>query len=223
MWYELKADFSALNKYIESYENNAEKAIKATLNDFKRRAPSWIAAEVVKEYTIKKNEIVQSKSTKRTAGISNVQGNTIDTAVIIYKGRPLTPLHFSVTPKVSKGLTDKKALINANGLDIAGGRKPEAAYSRMPKKYKIKMAVKKGKQEQLVGKYDTPPFMAPVKKGSTTQIPFQRKADSKEIVAFRSVSLPQMVQNETVAEGIQKEINDKLRKRFEHHVERFMR
>lgn len=218
----LTADTSELKKYIASYEGNAEKVINATLSDFRKRAPGWVAAEVVKEYNIKKNEIVHTKNTKRSAGRVGINSGTIDTAAIIYMGRPLTPLHFSVTPKQSRGFSKGKTLVNAENLEIAGGRNPVAAYARIPRSYSVTMQVKKGHKETLKGKYDTPPFMAPVRKGSSTMIPFQRKPDSNELVAFRSLSLPQMIENNEVSEGISKAISENLGKRLDHHVARFL-
>lgn len=52
-------------------------------------------------------------------------------------------------------------------------------------------------------------------------IPFQREGDSRTPVkSIKTVSVPQMITNDQVAEHIQKNIDEGLAKRLEHHTER---
>ena len=64
------------------------------MSDIRKRAPGWIAAEVVQIYGIKKTDI-----TSQTAGKVKVTGEKVYDAKIIYNGRMLTPTHFGMTPK----------------------------------------------------------------------------------------------------------------------------
>ena len=50
----VKTNFNQVYKELGQMQKAPEKVIKRTIADFKRRAPSWIAQEVVKEYNIKK-------------------------------------------------------------------------------------------------------------------------------------------------------------------------
>lgn len=206
--------FDKMISNINKMEKDTQKVLDRTLSDFRSRGPGWVSQEVVKEYNVKKGEV--SKGGK--IGTVFVQ-KTSDDIFIKYKGRPLTPVHFSLTPKASKGFRKGKTLIPANHLNIMGGRTPVAAYAAIPRKYKVSMTVKKGKKEQITGKYDTPVFLAPAKKGSGTMIPFQRTSnDAREIVGIKTVSLPQMIENDKVQEGIGKAIDEKLGKRLDYHM-----
>lgn len=207
---ELK-DYKQIMSDLGKLEKSARKVVDATTKDFKSRGPGWISQEVTKEYRIKKAEV--SKSSSAGTVKPKLQGDTIS---IAYKGRVLTPLHFLLTPKAAKGFKNSKTLVNADNLNIAGGRTPPTAYARTPRKYKVSVTIKKGSKKQLLGKNDNPVFIGP------NGLPFQRTGDGRKIDVIRTVSLPQMVGNEEVQENISKTIDEKLGKRFEHHMKRFM-
>lgn len=207
---------------LEAIENGGKKAISNTIKDVKARAPGWISDEVRKQYNIKKSEIMPAKKGEggKAANI-RVSGETIETMTLIYTGNPLTPLHFSMTPKRPAALTDKKRAIPGEGVNAKGGAALNVAMARVRKKYSITLQIKKGKKERLRGKYGTPPFIAPAASGSATMIPFQRSPAGKyPVTAIHTLSVPQMIDNETVNANIYKKLNDETAKRLEHHMKR---
>lgn len=207
---------------LEAIENGGKKAIKNTVNDMKARAPGWISDEVRKQYNIKKSEIMPAKKGEggKAANI-RVSGETIETMTLIYTGNPLTPLHFSMTPKRPAALTDKKRAIPGEGVNAKGGAALNVAMARVRKKYSITLQIKKGKKERLRGKYGTPPFIAPAASGSATMIPFQRSPAGKyPVTAIHTLSVPQMITSDRTNEAIMLRLNTETSKRLEHHMKR---
>ena len=190
-----------MKKCIEELRDlgpQAEKAISRTVSDMKSRAPGVVASAVTTTYNIKKSEItpVSKKSGKQVKKAVSVMvsGEKISDLALVYEGRPLTPVHFKMTPTA-----------------------PTPG-----KKYNIKFEVKKGKKEILHGKsyLGQPPFLAP--NGYGTYIPFQRKADSREIgYSVRTTSVPQMIEDDNTVEAeIQRRLDELLSKRLEYHTSR---
>lgn len=213
----------SLLKQVQQIKAGGEKAIKNTVNDIKARAPGWISDEVRKEYNIKKSEIMPAKkgqSSDKAVSV-RVTGETIETMTLVYTGSPLTPLHFSMTPKKPSALTDKRRAIPGEGINAKGGAALEVAMARVRKKYSITLQIKKGKKEKLTGKHGTPPFIAPAANGSTTMIPFQRSPGGKwPVTAIHTLSVPQMVDNEKVNANIYKKLNEETAKRLQHNLDR---
>ena len=215
-------NFDSLMRQVQQLKDGGKKAIKNTVNDMKARAPGWISDEVRKQYNIKKSEIMPAKKGKgRKAANIRVSGKTIETMTLIYTGKPLTPLHFSMTPKRPAALTDKKRAIPGEGVNAKGGAALNVAMARVRKKYSITLQIKKGKKERLRGKYGTPPFIVPAASGSATMIPFQRSPAGKyPVAAIHTLSVPQMIDNETVNANIYKKLNDETAKRLQHNLDR---
>lgn len=190
-------DIGELLSWIEAQGEAGKKAVSYTIKDIKSRAPGWIASETAAVYNIKKTEITPL----RTTGDSNkkavsvyASGETLETTSIVYRGRTLTPIHFSMTPKVP----------------------------RKQKKYMISFAVFKGNRLKIRGKYSTTPFLAPVKSGSDKYIVFQRKSSKRtDMESIRTVSVPQMLGNSKVQSGINEKITGSVEQRLQHHLDRF--
>lgn len=209
---------------LESLATVSEDALNKTIREVKKKAPSWIAAAVVEQYNIKPVEIKPTsvktgKKTAKKAGSIRAQGDTIASLEIVYKGRALTPLHFGMTPrkvKAPKKLSKKERYVvkwrgKGNFTTMTKGVGP----------YKITVEVLKGKRETLEGEYPTPWFLAPAKKGSQTQIPFQRIPDTeKGLAAFHTVSLPQMVESDRTAAGITKALETNMQKLIMKNLEK---
>lgn len=185
-------------KELKNLGKLSEKVVSRTVSDMKSRAPGAVASAVTTTYNIKKTEITpvsktSSKQVKKAAAV-RVTGEQISDLAIVYEGRPLTPIHFRMTPTAP----------------IPG------------KKYDIKFEVKKGRKQILHGKDDLgqPPFLA--SNGYGAYIPFQRKADSREIAySVRTTSVPQMIQDESSVEAeIQRRLDELLSKRLDYHMSR---
>lgn len=207
---------------LETMSNASEKVVQSTIKDFKHRAPSWIAEEVAKEYGIKKKEIKPSKSGAagaKNAGTINVKGKTVAKTAIVYKGRVLTPTHFNMTPKAPKQSYSLKAEIKK------GGKKTMGKVKKLTKKQRKNIG------RNFTGQGTKTSQKSPVmlmgtgntKAGGTDHIPFQRMSGNrKDIRAVKTVSLPQMVSNSKVEREIYKAIGDKLGKRLDHYIDRYM-
>lgn len=208
----LCADLKAINK-------DAEKAIRATLSDFKSRAPAWISAAVSEEYTIKKSEVKDAMTGAKKIGSIKVSGVSVDNIGLEYSGRVLTPLHFKMKPKKPPVKKDKSVhLIPGENTSSDS----DVVQAHPIKAYQITVEIHKGQSKTLQGKYGTPPFLG--SNGAGAYIPFQRKSEIRSsVVSVTSTSVPQMITNEKVAETIQKNIEEGLTKRLEHHTERALK
>lgn len=204
----LCADLNAMNK-------DTEHAVQRTVSDFKSRAPAWVSAAVSEEYTIKKSEVKAALTGAKKIGSIKVSGIAIDNIGLEYSGRLLTPLHFKMKPKRPSVKKDKAPCL-IPGENIGGVSDVVAVHP--VKAYQISMEVHKGKAKALPGDA----FLGSNKGGAF--IPFQRVGDGrKPIYPLKTVSVPQMITNEKVAETIQKNIEEGLTKRLEHHTQQAMK
>ena len=204
-------NYKALRKQIEDMKKAPRQVIKSLTADAVSRVPGWIAAEVSKVYGVKKGEITSNK-----IGTVRTEGNVVDQVKIIYKGRVLTPTHFGMSPKAPKpnrGSYTLKATI------IKGQRVTMGKVKKLTKKQRADMA--KNFTRSGERKSDHSPVM--LMPTGATHIPFQRRSTNrKDVVAVKTLSLPQMVSSERTEEGIQKAINEGLGKRLDHYMERYM-
>ena len=125
---------------------------------------------------------------------------------LIYKGRLLTPIHFSMTPKVPPG----------------GGRK-----------YKVKAAILKGQKKVIhtgafvagaskpEGPEENKPASSEKKKREAPYIAWRRVGKNRQPVwPIRTLSIPQMINNEKVEADIQAKMEELLITRLQHNTER---
>lgn len=204
-------NYKALRKQIKDMKKAPRQVLKSLTADAKKRAPGWVAAEVSKVYGVKKSEITGKK-----IGSVKVQGGNIDQVQIVYKGRVLTPTHFSMSPKAPKpnrGSYTLKASI------IKGERTTLGKVKKLTKKQRAALA--KNFTRSGTQKSDHSPVM--LMPTGSTYIPFQRRSTNrKDVQAVKTVSLPQMVSSERTEKGIQTAISDGLGKRLNHHMQRYM-
>ena len=183
-------------KQIETQKSGMQKANDRTINDCKSKAPAQITKAVTAVYNIKSSEVAAAgkaaKAGAKTVGEIKVKGVHVNTLQLVYSGRRLTPLHFSMSPK--------KRTLNK-------------------RRYTVKATFFKGQKKTLKGKYDPPVFLAPQKQGVV--LPFQRMGDSrKPVYVIHTTSIPQMIENEQVATDIQGRIDELLTTRLQHNIER---
>lgn len=211
----ISTDFDQTIKELNKMQTNAQKVIDRTLNDFRSRGPGWVAQEIVKEYNIKKSEIGKGSHDKIETSASS------ETIEIKYEGRVLTPVHFGMTPKAPK--QTYKANKKYTTPEFEHKETKKVRTFKTPKHYNIALTIKKNGKKVLGGKYDTPPFLAKSNGESGKYIPFQRVGkDRLPIVAIKTASLPQMVDNDEVQERIYKAIDDKLGRRLDHYMKRYL-
>lgn len=175
---------------LKKTQQKAEKDMRGVLKDVRKAATVQIATDISEKYNVKKSEITAGKivSAKATQKAGNVE--------IVYKGRLLTPTHFKgYSPKKPGQLSEKRAVIPGQGINFKG-TPGQVATVRTRKKYKVKTEIKKGRK--ITFSQDS--FVAPAAAGSQTYIPFQRTAGGVE--AIKTLSVPQMITNDEVAENI---------------------
>ena len=203
-----------ISKQLNGLIDGGEKALERTTNDFKRYAPGWVAKEVSSVYNIKTTEVKPTKG-GRPVGRIWVDGDTISSASITYKGRVLTPVHFGMAPKAPKAAYTLKATI------FRGNRKTLGQVKRLTKKQRKNVG--RNFTKQGTRSSDRSPIML-MHAGGGTYIPMQRKSRKRnDIEAIRTLSLPQMVENPWVKRFTGEAIEEKLSKRFYHHLERCVR
>lgn len=193
-----------LAKRLEQKQKQAEAVITRTASDMRTRVPGWVAKEVTADYNIKQSEITPKRGkNKRTAGTVQVSGVTIENVAIIYEGRPLTPTHFAMKPKTRKAASNRPRKHRRN---------PRARRTQP-----ITAEIKKGQRKAL----PSDAFLGSNHGGG--YIPFRRTGRSRyPIESIKTVSLPQMVTNETVRQRINQKINQELPKRLEHNLKRYL-
>lgn len=191
-------NLKTLIKKLEQDEKAAQKVLKATGNDLRRRAPGKVADQVTTVYNIKKSEITPSgkgAQPKKKAGTVSVRGTTVSDVTLVYKGRMLTPTHFAMRPTKPQ-------------------KRPKG--KRRPKP--ITAEIKKGKRKSLGSNV----FLGTNRGGG--YIPFKRTTAKRyPIEVVKTVSMPQMVDNPAVRSEIRKDINELLRTRLNHNIKRFMK
>lgn len=176
-------------------QGDIEKAVKATMKDCKARAPAQVTKAVTAVYAIKSSEVTAAgkaaKGSAKTVGEIKIKGVSLENIQLTYRGRLLTPTHFSMTPRT----------------------RPQGG-----KRYTVKAAVYKGKKKALGSSV----FLAPSGALGTTEIPFKRTTDARlPIDAIRTVSIPQMIGNQTVAADIKVRLNNLLMTRLQHNIDRY--
>ena len=131
----------------------------------------------------------------KKAGSINVRGQTLSNLMLYYEGRTLTPLHFGMEPKTLP----------------------------KDKNYRITQKVKKRRTKLVKPDKDGYiPFLA-VAPSNGRVLPFQRKQDSNKIEkVFKTISLPQMVDNKETRTTMNKNLGELLHSRFNHHLKRYL-
>ncbi len=197
-------DASDAIKGLAEIGEDAKKVVQATVSDVRSRGPGWIQNGVKKEYNVNpQGEIKKSLVSVYSGGLVNLGGFDVDNVTFKYSGRFLTPVHFGMNPT----------------------RRPKTTP------YSITMEVLKSKGRKTIhGKSGLgKPFLAKNPNGPKTIVWQRANVGGKvvgrlPIVAFKTVSIPQMIQDgkgETKP-AVQKELTDGIKKRFDHHFDRFM-
>lgn len=195
-----------LLKEIDKKKAGVETALKRTLSDARKAAPGIVADGVRTKYNIKKAEITGGKVVR-----VKVEGSTLEDMRLHYWGRFLTPTHFGMTPKsppAGKSYTTKATILKGRKRAITQGykntRTPGGPYSA--KSPFVLMSTGAAKEEGV------------------SHIPFQRQAPghrpTEGINKMTTLTVPQMITNDDVAEVIQGKLSDKIKTRLDYHMSR---
>lgn len=133
------------------------------------------------------------------AGTVRIEGESINNLSLIYTGRLLTPTHFGMKPK-ARPMSTK----DTNGKVIKKARR-----------YTVTAEIIKGQRKALGSNV----FLGSNK--GAGYIPFQRKGDGRlPINAVKTLSVPQMITNQTVAADIELKLQNVLEDRLSHNMKR---
>ena len=211
-------NIDALEKQIKATKKRSEDVIAHTLQDVKSRAPASVNTAITAVYNIKKGDIRKCyKGAKKGPGKSKIRIRSIhlDNIQLIYKGKLLTPIHFGMKPgKPPARRLKERRLIPGQAIKTLNDVGPVATVKPIAP-YQISAEIYKGKRKRISN--DTT-FLG--SNGHGKYIPYERTGDNRlKIKALQTVSVPQMITNETVGADIQTKIEEVLIKRLEHHVD----
>lgn len=199
------SDLAKVFKKIENCANTSPAVFERTLKDMYSRGPGAIVSSVTSIYGIKKTEVkwktysenkrdFHYKRALNKGAAGNVKASGYTLATLEYKFKG------RVLSPLHFGMTPKE--------------RPER------KKYKVKAKIKKGKQITFSRK-NGGVFLAPFK---SKEIPwFRESADPKDIHPIKTISLPQMVDDENVREIMGDKLSEMLEKRFNNHLNQHLK
>lgn len=98
--FEISIDTDGIKEGLENTQGNMAKAVRATVSDFKKRAPGWVSKGIREVYGVDTQSIKEAKGPIENAGTIRLGGVSVKNCAIKYEGRVLTPVHFKMTPKV---------------------------------------------------------------------------------------------------------------------------
>lgn len=210
-----------LFKGLNGITPGMDRALQRTISDFRSRAPSWVSQAVRNHYGIAARDIspktkkdVENKVKK--AGQVYSRGKTLHTLAIAYYGRVLTPTHFNMEEKEPKqGPYNIKATILKGRRKRIGGRK---ALTKEQKRNIGRNFTHQGKRHRR--RYPALLMHTGAKKANKTQYIPMRLMENDKWHVIKTLSLPQMVENESVQKDIQRNVDKNLYKRARGHVEK---
>lgn len=177
--------------YIElkGFEKEVGAATYNALNRTFDYVITQVGRIVPKEYAVKASDVKESfKGGKRMPTQNNL------TAALISKGHTLSIAHFPHSPKM-----------------------PPAKK----KKYAVKVTIKRDGGRKTINT-DPKPFLMHTGAKSADKVQFNvfRRTGKKRfpITVIRTLSIPQMITNERIAQEIQKAADEKLMERLEHEI-----
>lgn len=213
-------NYDDMIRQLQRMRNNTETVCRNTISDFQKRAPSWVAKEVTRVYTINKQEVRSTRTQSgRAIGGIRFSGRTIGSCSIVYTGRALSPTYFKMTPKMpnGSGYTLK--------VEILKGKKETWGKIKKLGKKQRKNIGKNFTRQGTQNSPTSPKMLLSTgnrQENGTNYIPFQRVSqDRNDIKAIKTVSLPQMVDNPQVRQNIDATIQTQMSQRLEHHMGRY--
>ncbi|MCM1040437.1 MAG: hypothetical protein NC434_14055 [Ruminococcus sp.] len=209
-------NYSDIMKEIQGIKKKSAQVIERTTKDFEKRAPSWVAQEVVKTYNTSKKEVEKHHKGKVVSGTVKVEGVKLNNIGIVYKGNPLTITHFKMTPTKPPEFSNKRVALHLPGVGFR--------MVRQRKKIKVTATIFKGKKEIMRGDYSTPIFIQQNPRKAGQYLPFQRTgkivedSEKDELKTIKGPGVPQMIGNEDVKPKIDARIGVELGKRLDNHL-----
>ena len=208
-------------KALRSYHGKVERVMDSLIGEAKKRVPGWVATEVTKVYTIKKDELMPGKVSKSVGSIKVKQASD-GLIEIEYSGRPLTPTHFKMSPTAPKNPGHRSAYTLK--YEAIKGRKTVLGKNKKLTKKQGRLLAKNFRRE---GPHSSPqsPIMllytGAKEEGAVKYIPFQRTSQRRnDLHPVKRLSLPQMVSSDRVRDTINETVNREFGKRIDHYIKR---
>lgn len=201
-----------IQRQLSNIQEAPRAAIQKVTTEAEKRVPTWIAKEVTQTYNIKKAEVSPSAIIKRQ-GVGGIE--------FLYKGRVLTPTHFSMRPK--RPTKSGKYTLR---MTVFKGREETLGKNEKLTKKQRKGLAANFRREGSHNSPKSPIMLLPTgnrQEGGVDYIPFQRVSQNrKDLKVIKTVSIPQMISNPEVQERIHQSINQNLENRLQHYMERTM-
>lgn len=210
-------------KQLEDLQKQSEKAVKATVSDFSKSVPGWVKDAVRTRYAVSPQQITgkarKGAKKKKMIGSVKVSGNTLDSAQVVYQGRPLTLSNFGLSPTLPKKTYTLKATI-LKGKPINFGK-----VKQPTKKQRKNIGRNKGKRGTR-NSPASPIMLMPTKYKNENKDKYvsrqRRSQDRDDVETIKTVSLPQMVDNHLVREVLDKKIEEEMGKRLNKHLNYYL-
>ena len=204
---------------LKAIQGKSQTVINRLMSDAKTRVPGWIASEVTQVYNIKKSELLPGKVSKSVGSIK-VDPHGDGSVDITYKGRPLTPTHFGMTPKAPKNPGHRSTYTLK--YEAIKGRKTVLGKNKKLTKKQARLLGKNFRREGPHSSPQSPIMLLHTGAGSADKvqyIPFQRTSQARnDLHPVKRLSLPQMVSSHRTQEKINQAINEGMAKRMAQHM-----
>ena len=209
-------DIQKLTREIMGYNDKAETFLKRTMSDAKKRAPSWIAQGVAKEYNASSAKVKSFGRLKVKGDLQHLQFK--------YSGAALDVMDFPHTPKELKPGYRSYTLTST----VKRGKKKEISKVKRPTKAQYRKNIAKNFRREGTRNSPSSPVMLMRMSNQRNYHPFQRVSQNRTDLEMRSktVSLPQMVtigENGSLHPEPAKVFNEGIAKRIEHERSRFFK
>lgn len=177
---------------LKGFEEKVGEAAYHALNRTIDHVITQVGRIIPKEYAIKAKDVKDSFK----GGIKRPSKTDL-TASVTSRGHTLSLAHFPHSPQV---------------------------LPATKRKYKVKATIKRGSRQTITT--EPKPFIAPTGAKSTDKVQYnifrRLGAERLPITVIRTLSIPQMISNEKVAEQIAKTAEEKFNERLEHEIIRAM-
>lgn len=205
-------DLPDLKRKLDRLKDAPEKAMKAMNRDAKKAVKAIVQAEIVRTYNVTP---AQLKS--KELGTIRVKGKILDSLEFQYRGRPLTPTHFSMSPQSPPG-----GAYTLSATFVRGSRKTLGEIKELTPAQRKKLA-RNFKRTKMRTSQKSPIMLMPAGKNSGRYIPFQRQSTNrKDIKAIKTTSLAQMVSSPRTQAKIQTAIQADMNKRLDGYLDKYL-
>lgn len=199
----LDIDINNLLHVLEAVTNVPEtmdKVLDETLKEGKKRAPAWVSSVVMEHYGIKKGRLKPKPD----------YDNKAKRLELNYDGPLHTLKAYGMDPTRPKAKS-KPYTVSA---EVLKGKR--ASFSE------VKKRSKEGRKKGVTRSKSSPVFLAR-SKSAGQYLPFQRvSTDRNDLHVIKALATAQTVSSKRTEPGIYEAIDDKISKRLEHQLWRYI-